>query len=191
MRHGGRPPLRVLELGCGVGANVPFFLARGDDYAAVEGSPSAVAEVRRRFPELRERIVAADFTSSLPDGPFDLIVDRAALTHNTTAAIGRALAAAQAALRPGGRFIGVDWFSTSHADAARGTPLDAHTRDAAGDGQFAELGAVHFSDEPHLRALFSAWEIVALEHKIVASLLPAPRQFAAWNIVARRPAGGD
>ena len=30
--------LRVLELGCGAGLNIPFFLALGADYHAIEGS---------------------------------------------------------------------------------------------------------------------------------------------------------
>src|SRR6202030_1413326 len=83
---------RVLELGCGVGANIPFFLKQGSDYSSIEGSAAAVASLHEAYPTLRERIVVGDFTQAIPfSGPFDLVVDRSALTHNTTAAISRSL----------------------------------------------------------------------------------------------------
>ena len=33
---------RVLELGCGAGANIPFFISLGVDYYAIDGSSTIV-----------------------------------------------------------------------------------------------------------------------------------------------------
>ena len=42
--------MRVLELGCGPGANIPFFLSQGADYYAAEGSETIVVELQKKFP---------------------------------------------------------------------------------------------------------------------------------------------
>jgi len=180
---------RVLELGCGAGANIPFFQADNVQYHAVEGSASMVGLLRARFGEFGSRIVQGDFTISLPFEPgFDLIVDRASLTHNSTAAIEAALALVWRALKPGAYFIGVDWFSTRGSEFSRGqASLDPHTRTGYTQGPFAGTGRVHFSDEAHLRALFARFELLLLEEKLVRQVVPRDDQFASWNLVAKRP----
>lgn len=181
---------RVLELGCGAGANIPFFLSLGADYHAVEGSETIVKKLRERYPQLAGRIVAGDFTRSLPfDGAFDLVVDRGALTHNTTAAIRNALELAGARMKPGARYIGTDWFSTEDSDFAAGRNAgDANTRDGYDEGKLAGTGRVHFSDQAHLGELFRSFSIVAMEHKTVrqAASSQAGRVLAVWNLVAER-----
>lgn len=183
---------RVLELGCGAGANIPFFLSLGMEYQAVEGSPTIVERLHDRFPDLVERIVVGDFTVEQPFHPgFDLVVDRSSLTCNDTAGIESALRLVWHALKPEGRFVGVDWFSTTHSDFSRGKPdVDGMTRKDYADGQFMGTGRVHFSDEAHLRFLFSRFELIHLEEKRVRRVIPEGRyQFASWNLVARRPLG--
>ena len=59
---------RVLELGCGAGANIPFLQSLGMDYCAVEGSSFIVARLRARFPEIAANIVVGDFTHPPPPG---------------------------------------------------------------------------------------------------------------------------
>jgi SAM-dependent methyltransferase len=182
---------RVLELGCGAGANVPFFADLGMDYFAIEGSGNIVARLHERFPGLKERIVVGDFTQAIPfTETFDLVVDRAALTHNTTPAIRRALSIMFGRVRPGGKLIGIDWFSMEHSDAKLGDAVDAWTRTNIPNGQFSGVGMVHFSDCEHLRGLLreSEFEIERLEHKQVDTVVPEGNyRFAAWNFVAVKP----
>jgi SAM-dependent methyltransferase len=184
---------RVLELGCGAGANIPFFEALGVQYHGLEGSPAIVTRLHERFPELAERIVVADFTVQQPFAAgFDLVVDRAALTHNSSAAIESGLARVWESLRPGGIFVGVDWFSTRYSEFLRGEPgTDAYTRANYQDGPFAGTGRVHFSDERHLRELFGRFDLLFLEEKITQCKVPADAgQFASWNLVARKVESG-
>src|SRR3990172_8519201 len=67
---------RVLEVGCGAGANIPFFKHLEVDYHAIEGSASIVEKLHKRFPDLKDKIIVGDFTGEIATpGLFDLIVD--------------------------------------------------------------------------------------------------------------------
>lgn len=182
----------VLELGCGAGANIPLFRALGMNYYAIDGSPSIVKQLHQRYPDLIVQILTGDFTVGQPfPGNFDLVIDRAALTHNNTESIENALKIAFQSLKPSGLFIGSDWFSNNHSDSSGGGEFfDKFTRTNYVAGQFAGVGPVHFSDERHLRDLFAEFEIVFMEEKLTRQYEPADHhQFASWNIVARKPHG--
>jgi SAM-dependent methyltransferase len=186
---------RVLELGCGAGANIPFFTSLPVDYFAIEGSASIVARLHHAHPGLRDRIVVGDFTQALPfAGPFDLVIDRSAVTHNTTDAICRTLVMIFDRLRTGGKFIGIDWFSTAHQDAQTGDALDAHTRANLRSGQFAGVGAVHFSDENHIIDLLTraGFRVDLLEKKDLHVVHPKggcgrAERVGMWHFVAVKP----
>lgn len=191
MRHArpSGPEFRVLELGCGAGANIQFFLSLGVDYFGIEGSRTVVDRLQQRHPSLRQRIVATDFTREIPfSGQFDLVVDRSSLTHNATCDIVRCLDAVHARLKPGGMFIGIDWFSTSHPDFLVGTEtIDEFTRSGFQSGRFCGVGRVHFSDQPHLLDLFRHFDFLSLEHKIVRRHIPDDNWSAAtWNLAVRK-----
>ncbi len=191
MRHArpDRKNFRVLELGCGAGANIPFFEWLGVDYHAIEGSRSIVERLKTTHPELEERIVAGDFTRGIPfPGRFDLVVDRAALTHNDTASIEMALEVVRNKLSSGGKYVGIDWFSTDYCEFEKGTTGgDENTRTGYREGSFSGVGKVHFSDREHLLHLFRNFEIMALEHKIIRREIPQDGwHFASWNLVARK-----
>jgi SAM-dependent methyltransferase len=191
MRH-ARPAgegFRILELGCGAGANIPFFLSLGVEYHAIEGSPAIVEKLHERFPALKDNIVVGDFTYALPQaGEFDLVLDRASLTHNATADIARCLQLVHRKLKSGGKFIGVDWFSTEYSDYEKGRPTDdPFTREAYREGSFTDVGRVHFSDKPHLLELFSKFDMLVMEHKTVRREIPDDGwSFASWNFVAKK-----
>lgn len=180
---------RVLELGCGAGANIPFFNSLSVQYFSVEGSLTVVRKIWERFPDLKDNIVVGDFTQKIPfSGYFDLVVDRSSLTNNSSAAIAGALRLVYEKLKSNGKFIGIDWFSTAHSNYKDGMAIeDKYTRQSFKQGQFKGLGRVHFSNKAHLKKIFSDFVIERLEHKIVTREIPDDNHvFAAWNLVARK-----
>ena len=182
--------LSVLEFGAGAGANIPFFISLGADYYGLDGSPTIVKDLQERFPEISEKISCADFTLCQPfSASFDLVLDRASVTHNNSSSIKTALRNAFDSLSDLGLFIGVDWFSNKHSDSLGGDVIDdRYTRNNYTKGQFTGVGKVHFSDEQHLRELFENWEILFMEEKVIRRCEPSDEhRFASWNIVARKP----
>ena len=182
---------RVVELGCGAGANIPLFVKFKADYYGIDGSPAVVAMLHKSFPELKDKIVVGDFTQAIPfDGLFDMVLDRSSLTHNTTAAIQKTLHMIMGRLREGGKFIGIDWFSTANPAAKMGEAVDSHTRANISSGQFEGLGAVHFSDQDHILELLTAagFRVERLEHKKNDTVIPGNvTPMGWWNFVAVKP----
>lgn len=182
---------RVLELGCGAGANIPFFKYLGVDYSSVEGSETAVARLRSQHPDLAGKIVQGDFTVELPvPGEFDLVVDRSSLISNTTQAMTRGLALAVSRMRRGGRFIAIDWFSDTHYVAKLGEAIDSHTRHNFPEGsELGGLGPIHFCDKAHLIGLLegAGLAVVLIEHK-TSTIESDQSRFtrAWWNLVAEK-----
>jgi hypothetical protein len=48
---------RVLEIGCGTGANIPFFQSLNVQYFAIEGSEYIVTKLWQKFLELKDHLV--------------------------------------------------------------------------------------------------------------------------------------
>ena len=186
-----RQPFKVLELGFGAGANIPFLLSLGMEYYGTEGSQTAVDRAKQRFQETNFQAACCDFTSEIPfDATFDLIVDRSSLTHNGTQAIHQSLERLKSMMRPGAKFIGIDWFSTDHSDFSLGEQEeDYFTRVNFPTGQFKGVGRVHFSDEGHLIKLFNGFNMLRMERKVISTCVPAENKvFGALNFVCEKQA---
>ena len=179
----------VLELGCGAGANIPFFKKLGVNYYSIEGSPTIVSKVWKRFPDYKKNIKVGDFTKNIPFSvAFDLVVDRSSLTLNNAKDIGKAISLVFLKLKAGGKFIGIDWISTLHTDYSSGNAGgDQYTRDRIEEGQFANVGKVHFSDKQHILNMFSKFEIEILEHKSIKTEIPEKHTRAYWSFIAVKP----
>ena len=180
--------IKVLELGCGAGANIPFFLTQRFKYYGIDGSETIVNKLKRKFPKIKENLMSGDFTRQIPfDEEFDLVVDRSSLTHDTTEGIKHCLDLVHKKMKVDAKYIGIDWFSTIHQDFSLNVKkVDRYTRTGYTAGQFADVGLVHFSNKSHLLKLFEKFEIIVLEHKVVVSEIPRKKKFAAWNFVAKK-----
>ncbi len=183
------PEFRVLEIGVGAGANVPFFHHLKTQYYGVDGSTTAVDRLKERFPAAAANFVVADFTRELPvPGQFDLVVDRGALTANTGSAVKACLRLVHEKLKPGGKLLSIDFYSDRHSDSALGrTNEDKFTKTEIPEGHLAGTGNVHFADEAQIKSLFSDFEIIILEHKTIERLVPANSHvFASFNVACRK-----
>lgn len=163
----------VLELGCGTGANIPFFLGLDMDYYAIEGSETAVEYVGDRFPEIRDQVVCGDFTTEFPDhGPFDLVVHRGSLTCNSTAGIRRTLRLINQHLANGCRFVSIDNFSTDHSGFAGGNKTAEELTKRFEEGPFEGYGEIHFWTEEHIENIYGGFKIEHLTHQVSDQIIP-------------------
>jgi len=180
---------RVLELGCGAGANIPFFRELKIDYYGLDGSANIISKLKKKFPELEKKLKVNDFTQGISfEQKFNLIFDRSAVPHNTTKGIQKCLDLVYEKLESQGKYIGIDWFSTDHSEFGKGKKEeDEFTFSGYQEGQFAKVGRVHFSNKFHLLDLFKKFKILRLEHKTVKKEIPTGEPVAGyWNFVLEK-----
>ena len=160
---------RVLELGAGIGANTRFFLENNFDYFAIEGSQTACNILTERYPHLKSKIHCLDFTVGFELGQFDLMLDRATMTHTCDEDIIKTIKSIKKNLSPNGLFIGIDWFGKEHSDFLNdemGLKLTKSTKIFKDENShFNNLGLVNFFDEETIKALFTKWDLDNLEKK--------------------------
>lgn len=99
---------RVLEIGCGVGANFPFYDDALDDIIAIDPDPFMLERARRRLQELRELGRSIEVRQAraedlpFPDASFDTVVST--LNMCTIADPLQALAEVRRVLKPDGQY---------------------------------------------------------------------------------------
>ena len=180
---------KVLELGCGAGANIPFFLSLGVDYYSVEASQIVVSRLRKKFPQVASNLIGGvDFTEHFPKGTFDLIFDRGSMVCNSSDRINNCIRDCYDHLRSGGgMYIGIDWISTQHSSYSLGEVEDEWTRINFPSGPFSDVHRIHFSDKKRLFKLFANFEFLELRHKTITSELDKDHPVSAsWNFAAKR-----
>ncbi|MGY4098983.1 class I SAM-dependent methyltransferase [Nocardia sp. R16R-3T] len=98
---------RALVIGCGYGQDAEYIARLGFTTTAFDISPTAIAEVRQRFPESAAQYLVAD----LLDPPaawgdaFDLVVESITVQSMPVSVRDTAIANIRRAVAPGGRLI--------------------------------------------------------------------------------------
>jgi cyclopropane fatty-acyl-phospholipid synthase-like methyltransferase len=103
-------PGRALELGCSIGVFTEMLAPRCEVLVAVDFSPTALAEARRRLAGAGHvEIIQATLPEQTPLGPFDAIVCSELLYYWSTAVVREGLLQIEAALAEGGTLVAVHW----------------------------------------------------------------------------------
>ena len=181
---------KVLEIGCGSGANIPFFESRGNQYFGIDGSNIVIKRLKKRFPKLKNNLLSSDFTKEINfNKVFDVVIDRGSSIHNTKVNIDKYLKLLLKKLRKGSIYIGVDLFSSDHSAANLGKYVDRYTRTKINTNQFRGAGKVHFFTKKSLIQLFvsNGFKILSLEHTKKKIIVGKERiNNCTFNIVAKK-----
>ena len=165
---GGRPPLRILDLGCGPGRDLIAFRDLGHEPVGLDGCPEFVrmaASVSGR-PVWQQDLLALD----LPAGRFDGVFANAVLFHVPSQALPEVLANLWATLRPGGVLL---------ASNPRGA-----NEEGFADGRYA-----CFYDFPTWRRLLEEAGFELLDHYYRPP--GKPRRQQPWLATVWRKAAAD
>lgn len=165
-----RHAVRILEVGCGPGANLWYLVREGFDVAGIDGSGVALAQARARLEaeglvngtrpvDLRH----GDFrTLPWADDHFDAVVDIEAIYANALGVITSCIGEIRRVLKPEGWFFG-KMFGPKTTGYDTGRMIEPNTFDDPASGPCAGFGITHFFTESELRAQFSRFSSVSID----------------------------
>jgi SAM-dependent methyltransferase len=163
-----RSDVRVLEVGCGPGANIWYLSREGFDTYGIEGSQTAVEHARAR---LKAEGVKADLRvgdiMKLPyeDNFFDAVADNACITHNSRKDTETILSEIKRVLKPGGRFYSRTFSDSVYLGKSRVEKAPGEYQEVS-DGPFAGRGFVRVASQNEVKALYGKYfQIVSLDYR--------------------------
>jgi ubiquinone/menaquinone biosynthesis C-methylase UbiE len=151
----------VLEIGCGTGNNLWFFLEHGFLVAGLDISATAIRisdeYLRSRgFTGFELHSGSAEYLP-WPDESFDLVVDRGALTQMKISQVERTLNVVSRVLRPGGLFFSYHLLGLESDDMRLGVPIEPQTMAFFTGGMFQKLPMTTFFSEKTIRDLWHGY----------------------------------
>jgi SAM-dependent methyltransferase len=160
-----RNEVRLLEIGCGPGANIWFMAREGFTVSGIDGSPTAIKQANQRL--LREGLTAdlrvGDY-SSLPwsDSSFDGVVENVSLYCNRWDAVKHALAEVRRVLKPGAPFLS-SFFTDRTWGYGQGRIVEDDGFVDMTEGPLSGAGFCLFLKRARIPVLFQGFDDVAVE----------------------------
>ena len=165
-----RGQVRILEVGCGPGANIWFMAREGFEVRGIDGSHTAIERARERLKGdgLEGVLVVGDIVNLrdhfLADH-FDAVIDVACLQHNDIRSIRAILDSARHVLKPGGRIFSMMVDTESYGCGA-GRQVEPGTFVEVSAGPCTGVGLCHFFSLEEVRSLFSIFAEVCIERSL-------------------------
>lgn len=147
---------KILDLGCGGGANTKMMLAEGFDVCAVDGAKEAVNHAKVFVGSKKVKYYSADFLGIEPifaKNYFDIVCDNVSIYANTLANIENILGIISKIIKKNGLFYS-SCFSTKNSGFGLGKKLETGTYADVSEGNFKGRGLVHFYTEKELRRIY-------------------------------------
>ncbi|MCL2829468.1 MAG: class I SAM-dependent methyltransferase [Betaproteobacteria bacterium] len=186
-----RADVRLLEVGCGPGANLWYLAREGFGFAGVDGSHSAVAQASARLDEecpgwrARGVVSVGDITRlDFPDGAFAAAIDNEAVCCNSWEA-SQAIYAEMARVVVQGGKLYVRTFASGCWGDGTGMPLGHHAWRCA-EGPLQGKGYARFSSRDEIAALLGErWRVDEIE-LMSRSWNAGTHEVREWLILATR-----
>jgi SAM-dependent methyltransferase len=183
-----RKEIRLLEIGCGPGANVWFMAREGFTVSGIDGSATAVHQANDRLSKegLTADLRVGDF-AQLPwsDAGFDGVVENVSLYCNRFDAVKHALGEIRRVLKPGAAFLS-SFFTDRTWGYGLGTVVEPHGFTDITEGPTAATGFALFLNRDRLDELFRDFADVAVE-RISRTMEAEQRLIEQFVVTCRKP----
>ena len=160
-----RSKVKLLEIGCGPGANVWFMAREGFSVCGIDGSATAIQRAKKRLASegLPADLRVGDFTRlPWPDSTFDGIIENVSLYCNPISGIERALMEILRVLRPGAPFLS-SFFSDRTWGYGAGDMIERDGFINLREGPLARAGFCLFLNRQRVPEVFRHFADLAVE----------------------------
>lgn len=183
-----RKNVRLLEVGCGPGANVWFMAREGFTVSGIDGSSTAIKQAIKRLS--REGLTAdlrvGDYsTIPWPDSSFDGVVENVSFYCNRWSVVKDALSEIRRVLKPGAPFLS-SFFTDRTWGYGRGTMVEPDGFIDITEGPLAGAGFVLFLNQARAYELFRDFADIAVE-RISWTMEGEQRLVEQFVITCRKP----
>lgn len=154
-----RKNIKILDFGCGAGANTWYLAREGFDTYAFDGSASAVMKVKSYLAKenLEAHFEVADALDiSYENNFFDCIIDSAVVYANTIKNITDMYKKIYDLLVPAGKLFATGLFTPNTAGYGTGILLEKNTFKDLTEGALAGRGTVHFFEKEEILELLDS-----------------------------------
>lgn len=160
---------KVLEIGSGYGANIPFFLHKKFDYYGLDYSKVALNFLKKKFTKIKKKLFLINLEEDqILLKKFDLIIDRGCLVHIRKKYLKKVINKLHDSLNKNGILISTDLISKKSNDFM----------------EWKKIGANSLT-EIEIRKLFYNWSIVYFE-KVKTKNLKQKKSNTLFNIVVKK-----
>ena len=188
--HPDRSQVRMLDLGCGPGANTWFMAREGFTVSGIDGSSSAIAQNRSRLEKegLWADLQVGDITTALPwpDNSFDLVLDNVAVYANPMDEMARCFSEVARVLKPGGTFLHLSFTDRTWGYGEGCSAGSPGAYFAIESGPFAHRGFVQFLSRTDLDRLLAGFTNIKIE-RAMYTLEQGTRQIEQWVVACNKP----
>ena len=184
-----RKQVRLLEIGCGPGANVWFMAREGFTVCGIDGSATAIQQATDRLSQegLRADLRVGDYsTIPWPDSSFDGVVENVSLYCNHWVAVKRALSEIRRVLKQGAPFLS-SFFTDRTWGYGLGTMVEPDGFTGITEGPLSDSGFCLFLNRDRLLELFHDFADVAVE-RVSWTMQGEQRLVEQFVITCRKPA---
>lgn len=183
-----RKDIKILEVGCGVGANIWYMAREGFNVYGIDGSASAInkAEIFLEAEKLKADLKTGDAAMLPYDGSyFDAVIDIECLYSNSRADAEKILAEIKRVLKNEGLF-----YSRTIADdicigRSRKKIAEMEYTDVS-DGPLAGRGLARLSTREQCRELYGKFLTVMSIDSLVTTFNNGSVKVSEWNIICRK-----
>lgn len=154
-----RKNIKILDFGCGAGANAWYLAREGFDTYAFDGSASAVMKAKSYLAKenLEAHFEVADALDiSYENNFFDCIIDSAVVYANTIKNITDMYEKIYNLLVPAGKLFATGLFTPNTAGYGTGILLEKNTFKDLTEGALAGRGTVHFFEKEEILELLDS-----------------------------------
>ena len=164
---------RVLEIGCGTGANLWMLAREGFQVAGIDISPTAIRKAVAHLgrDDLHAELQTGDvreLSAFYAPGSFDAVIDVGTLMHLTQAEAVSVMRQAYALLKPQG------WFFSAECVA-----------DDCWRGPVEDRGYVHFYSREEIEAIYAGFFAISVE-KTTRTYCHESELYSRWIVEAQK-----